>query len=112
MSPDALLRGARAHAGLTQAELAGRLGVTQAAVARLERPGANPTLHTLQRALLATDHQLQLRTVARKSSIDETLVASNLRMSPADRLRAFQTAHASVEELRALARRVDRGESA
>lgn len=111
MSPDALLREARRDADLTQAELADRLDITQAAIARLERPGANPTLRTLERALQATGHKLELRTTARKSSIDETLVASNLRMSPADRLRAFQSAHASIEQLRALAQRADGGGS-
>jgi transcriptional regulator with XRE-family HTH domain len=107
MSPDTLLRDARQGAGLTQAELAERLGLTQAAIARLERPGANPTLRTLQRALHATGNQLELRSSPRKSSVDETLVASNLRMTPANRLRAFQSAHASVARLREQAGTVD-----
>jgi predicted transcriptional regulator len=48
MTPWMLIREARAEAGLTQSELAERAGTTQAAVARLERPGANPRLDTLQ----------------------------------------------------------------
>jgi transcriptional regulator with XRE-family HTH domain len=59
----ALLREARYAAGLTQAVLAERLGVSQAAIAKLERPGANPTLKTLQDALLATGHRLVLSSV-------------------------------------------------
>jgi len=38
-----VLRGAREAAGLTQAELAARLGVSQQAVARAERADSNPT---------------------------------------------------------------------
>ena len=41
-----LLKEARREAGLTQAELARRLGVSQAAVAKLERPGSNVTIAT------------------------------------------------------------------
>lgn len=46
---------ARQEAGLTQAELAARLGTTQSAIARLERGGVTPTVETLCRlsALLA-----------------------------------------------------------
>jgi transcriptional regulator with XRE-family HTH domain len=109
MSPDALLREARQEADLTQAELAGRLGITQAAVARLERPGTNPTFRTLERALQATGQRLELRSSARPSSVDETLVASYLRLSPAERLRAFQSSHASVQRLRDLARETGNG---
>src|ERR1039458_4403702 len=48
-----LLKEARRQAGITQAELARRLGISQAAVAKLERPGANPTPDTLDGALWA-----------------------------------------------------------
>jgi DNA-binding XRE family transcriptional regulator len=41
------LKLARARAKLRQADLAERLGITQQAYAKLERPGANPTLQTL-----------------------------------------------------------------
>ena len=41
------LKLARAQAKLRQTDLADRLGITQQAYARLERPGANPTLQTL-----------------------------------------------------------------
>jgi DNA-binding XRE family transcriptional regulator len=48
------LKLARARAKLRQADMAERLGITQQAYAKLERPGANPTLQTiiqLERAL-------------------------------------------------------------
>jgi DNA-binding XRE family transcriptional regulator len=41
------LKLARAQAKLRQADMADRLGITQQAYAKLERPGANLTLHTL-----------------------------------------------------------------
>jgi len=105
MTPATLLRNARREAGLTQTELARRLGTTQAAVARLERPGANPTFKTLQRVLLATEHQLELEATPRPSSVDETLIASNLRLSPEERLRRFESWHKGMQALRAAAGR-------
>ncbi len=39
----------RVDAGLTQAELAGRMGTTQSAIARMEGGGARPTLETLEK---------------------------------------------------------------
>jgi transcriptional regulator with XRE-family HTH domain len=100
----ALLRDARARAGLTQADLAGRLGKAQATVARLERTGANPTVATLDEAMRATGHRLELHAAPVRSGVDETLVARNLRMSPAERLAAFEVAHGEVDELRRLMR--------
>lgn len=47
------LRQARARHGYTQAELASRAGVSQQQIAKLERPGANPTLETLEKIALA-----------------------------------------------------------
>jgi transcriptional regulator with XRE-family HTH domain len=65
MMPEAatLLREARYAAGLTQASLAERLDVSQAAIAKLERKGANPTVETLDNVLRATGHRLQLSAV-------------------------------------------------
>jgi len=47
------LIGARARAGLTQAQLAKRMGTTQSAIARLES-GRLPSVKTLQRYAQAT----------------------------------------------------------
>src|ERR1700691_5694857 len=81
-----LLRDARGRAGLTQAELARRLGISQAAVAKLERPQANVTIATLEGALRGTGRQLVLSTEALKRGIDETLVFEQLRLTPQQRL--------------------------
>jgi transcriptional regulator with XRE-family HTH domain len=107
MEAATLLRTARRKARLTQTELAQRLGKSQATVAGLERTGANPTVLSLDEALRALGHRLELRAVPHRSSVDETSIARNLRFSPAERLAAFETAHDEVEELRRLARRVE-----
>jgi transcriptional regulator with XRE-family HTH domain len=103
----ALIRDARTRAGLTQAELANRLGKAQATVAKLEQAGANPRLSTLDEVMNALGQRLELRTSQRPSSVDETLIARNLRLTPAERLRAFEVAHNEVEALR----RAMRGEA-
>ena len=54
---EALLR-SRAAAGLTQAELARRLGTTQSAIARLEGGRAPPSLAALRRYAEATGARL------------------------------------------------------
>jgi transcriptional regulator with XRE-family HTH domain len=68
-----LLREARYAAGLTQAALAERLDVSQAAIAKLERKGANPTVETLENVLWATGHRLELSAPARQLDADESL---------------------------------------
>ncbi len=82
-----LLKEARRQAGITQAELARRLGVSQAAVAKLERPGANPTVDTFDAALWATGHRLVLEVSARSPGVDESLIRQQLALSPAERIR-------------------------
>jgi len=61
---DEILR-ARAAAGLTQAEVAARIGTTQSAVARLESAvgGHSPSIATLQRYAAALGYKLQVRLV-------------------------------------------------
>jgi transcriptional regulator with XRE-family HTH domain len=67
-----LLREARYAAGLSQAALAERLDVSQAAIAKLERQGANPTVNTLDNVLSATGHRLKLLSVpAPRPDMDE-----------------------------------------
>lgn len=52
------LRLIRTRHGLSQAEVAKRLGMTQQAYAKLERPGANPELRTLIQVEHALDTEL------------------------------------------------------
>ncbi|TKB59403.1 MAG: helix-turn-helix transcriptional regulator [Nitrospira sp.] len=56
---------ARTEAGVTQAELAARMGITQSAVARLETAMGkhSPSIGTLKRYAAALGYRLQLRLV-------------------------------------------------
>ena len=51
---------ARARAGLTQAELAERMGTSQSAVARLESGTARPSVATLEKLARATGSKLRI----------------------------------------------------
>lgn len=50
----------RKASGLTQAEVAARMGTTQTAVARLEGGNQSPTMHTLQRFARANGFCLEI----------------------------------------------------
>jgi transcriptional regulator with XRE-family HTH domain len=90
VTPAAVLRNARLAAGITQAELARRLGTTQPVVARLESAAANPTIETLNRALHATGHRLTLAAEHHPASVDESLIRKHLELPPAQRLRVLE----------------------
>lgn len=62
------VRHLRDAAGVTQAELARRIGSTQPAVARLEAGGVAPTIETLERIAEALDLELAVRFKRRKQS--------------------------------------------
>ena len=51
---------ARTKAGLSQEQLAQRMGMKQAGVARIESGRYNPSMKTLQRYAEATGHKLQI----------------------------------------------------
>ncbi len=53
-----LLEGRRVVLGLTQTEVAARMGTSQSAVARLESGDADVRLSTLERYAAAIDHEL------------------------------------------------------
>lgn len=103
-----LVRSARRNAGLTQAELAGRLNTTQSAIARLESPQSNPRLSTLSKALEATGHELELTLGPRSApDVDESLIAANLAFDHTDRLRRFASAYRNIGGLARKAEVVD-----
>ena len=77
---------AREAEGLTQAQLAKRLGITQPSVARLEKAGDNVTLATLQRALNVMNRTLELRAAQMPSSVDDTQILEALRLTPGERI--------------------------
>jgi transcriptional regulator with XRE-family HTH domain len=104
ISPGPLIRQAREQAGLSQAELADRMGTTQSAVARLESPRSNPRVETLDRAVASTGRRVAV-SVEPGIGLDESLIASALRIEPRERLRRFAAAYASARKLNEAARR-------
>lgn len=60
----ALLRDARRRAGMTQAQLAGRAGITQSVVSAYESNRREPSLPVLLRLIAATGHALEGTLVA------------------------------------------------
>lgn len=83
-SVGALVRSARADAGLTQQELADRLGTTQSAVSRWEKSRDEPRLATLGAILAACG--LEATIVVQPDSVDRAQIRQQLAMSPDDRL--------------------------
>jgi transcriptional regulator with XRE-family HTH domain len=94
-----LLRDTRRRAGLTQRQLALRLGVSQAAIAKLERPGANPTIGTLAGALRATGHRLELTALPSGGGVDESLIRRQLELSPSERMHGLEAMYAQAQAL-------------
>lgn len=70
---------ARANAGLTQAEIAERLGTTQSAVARLESGTGNPSVGTLKRYATALGCRLEVKLVKTPGAVHDKPVASKRR---------------------------------
>jgi predicted transcriptional regulator len=97
--PSSLLKSTRREAGITQAELAERWGVSQAAVAKLERPGANPTVATLDDALRSIGQRLVLTAEPVGRGVDETLIVEHLRLTPDERLTQLERMYEWGREL-------------
>jgi transcriptional regulator with XRE-family HTH domain len=104
ISPGDIVKQARAAAGLSQTELADRMGTTQSAVARLESRRSNPRVETLDRAVASTGQRVTV-SVEPGFGLDETLIASALRIEPRDRLRRFASSYASARRLSEVARK-------
>jgi transcriptional regulator with XRE-family HTH domain len=85
----ALIKEARLRVGLTQLELAGRLGVKQPLVARWENGVTRPSFQSLERALEACGLDLQIALVEHDDH-DSGLIAQQLAMSPAQRMRNWE----------------------
>ncbi len=69
---------ARAAAGITQAELAERIGTTQSAIARLEsgRGSHSPSLSTLQKYARALGCRLELKLIKTEGKSHPALIRS------------------------------------
>src|SRR5437764_190102 len=94
-----LMQEARERAGLTQRELAARVGTSQPAIAKLEQGTSNPTVDTLARCAAATGFVLRLELVPLppqdpvveryKQDVDRSLLRENLRKPIDERLRTL-----------------------
>ena len=110
MKSGSLIRDARLADGLTQAQLARRLGITQPSVARLEAAGDEVSVATLQRALNAMGRSLVLHARKQPSSVDESLIREALQLTPGERLerhdRSYPNLRAWANEAQAAVARV------
>lgn len=97
--PGRLLAHARLHAGLTQADLAQRLAISQASVAQMERPESNPRIATLDRALRAAGAELVISARPRRPSVDESLIRQQLALTPTQRLHGLEAMYGQAREL-------------
>lgn len=80
-----LIREARRLAGLTQAELAARVGTTQSAVSRWERGDDEPRVSTLAKILHACGLEAELAFRAR-ADVDRAQIREHLALTPSERL--------------------------
>jgi len=90
-----LVREARLRAGLTQQDLAERLGTSQSVIARWESGRRSPSVETMVRAVRACGLDVAMSVTAYDHD-HERLIRGNLRLSPAERLEKM------VEDLRGL----------
>lgn len=114
-----LIQQARQRSRLTQRELAERAGMSQPAIANLERGTANPTLDTLVRCAAAAGFDIQFELVPRQTpadavtrrymrDVDRSLLRENLKTPVSQRLRAlgeWQEAGRELERATRTARR-------
>lgn len=107
MNGGAVIRRARLRAGISQAELARRLGSKQPVVARWETGTRSPSLETVARAVDACGLALDVAVVARDEG-EDALLREWQRISPAERMRRNEEMLRTEEWLRR-ARRVDNG---
>jgi transcriptional regulator with XRE-family HTH domain len=98
-----LIREARRLGGLTQADLARRLGTAQSAISNWERGRDTPRVDTLARILEACGFEADM-TFRRLDDVDRAQIRENLAMTPAKRLESVR----NVSKLRAKARPVER----
>jgi transcriptional regulator with XRE-family HTH domain len=95
-----LIRDARQYAGLSQRELAARLGTKQSVVSRWERGVDTPRVDTLARILQACGFEAYL-TFRRHDDEDRSQIVESLALSPEERLETVE----NVTEFLGLARR-------
>lgn len=99
-----LIREARRRAGLTQTELAERVGTTQSAIARLERGVGHPTMQRISELVAACGLELQVRLIAADEH-DWSMVAHNASLDTEERVMRALASIRLAEEVRAAGQR-------
>jgi transcriptional regulator with XRE-family HTH domain len=85
-----LIRAARLRAGLSQAELAERLGMPQSSIARWEVDSVEPGLSKLRRVLRACGFDLSLSLIPYERDAErDARVLEVQRMTPQERMRGM-----------------------
>ena len=118
-SAASILTQARLNAGLTQRQLAERVGTSQPAIARLEAGLVSPTLDTVKRVAAAAGYELRVELAplpgpdpvieAYKRDVDRSLLRENLRRTVDERLRSLDDLRRLGDELQRAVR--DRGQA-
>lgn len=98
MNTGYVVRSAREAAGISQAELAERLGTTQPVVSRWERGHDEPRLSTLSKIARACDLRLDVQLV--DDSVDRAQIRQQLALSPEQRLASVVNVSRTLAELR------------
>ena len=98
-----LIREARKRAGLTQTELAGRLGSHQSVLARWETGRARPDLATVKRAVRAAGFELGI-SLYPADEHDLALIRRELKLLPHERLSGMVEAVNAMDAMAATAR--------
>ena len=118
-SAASILTQARLNAGLTQRQLAERVGTSQPAIARLEAGLVSPTLDTVKRVAAAAGYELRVELAplpgpdpvieAYKRHVDRSLLRENLRRTVDERLQSLDDLRRFGDELQRAVR--DRGQA-
>ena len=95
-----LIREARRRAGLSQHELAERIGTTQSVVTRWETGRRHPTFETVVKAVRACGLELTFR-LGPPDPDHELFIRENRRLSPAERLARMTDQKSGLDELMA-----------
>lgn len=99
MKGGSIIRDARRRAGLTQDQLARRLGTSQSAIARWESGAVSPTLETLSRVVEACGLSLTI-ILGDADDHDLGLALTNTDLTPQERLEQLISGIRFTEELR------------
>jgi transcriptional regulator with XRE-family HTH domain len=105
VTPGELLREARRRHGVTQGQLAARARTSQAAISRIERDVVSPSVGTLATLLDLLGDELELSSTQIDYGHDGTLIASNLRFTPEQRIDRQAEWSQGMKEFQGAARR-------